>query len=336
MLENKALEPDTRGKFETAADSFMLTFGTSPDEVKGLKVVFSPFSASLLLNGKVAVGLNTEGMMNFEQYREKNPKPTALPAEEGQEAPAPPVILEDKDMPFAYDVPGMWEEGFGGHTDTKPRGPEAVAMDITFNSEQVYGIPEHATDFALKNTDGNGEGAYQEPYRLYNLDVFEYELDVPMALYGAVPFMLGHDQTKTSAMLWLNSAETFIDVADSSFGGKRTRWVSESGTNIYFAFMKQVFSLCICLIEHFLLIRIYSIAIGIIDIFLMTSADPKNIFKAYGQLTGLPSMPQRFAIAYHQVPCPGTHSVEHVALAQMKSFFVSIFAACTAIPIKHS
>ena len=28
-----------------------------------------------------------------------------------------------------------------------------------------------------------------EPYRLYNTDVFEYELDSPMALYGAVPFM---------------------------------------------------------------------------------------------------------------------------------------------------
>lgn len=31
-----------------------------------------------------------------------------------------------------------------------------------------------------------------EPYRLYNLDVFEYELDNPMALYGAVPVMYAH------------------------------------------------------------------------------------------------------------------------------------------------
>ena len=28
-----------------------------------------------------------------------------------------------------------------------------------------------------------------DPYRLYNLDVFEYELDNPMALYGSIPFM---------------------------------------------------------------------------------------------------------------------------------------------------
>jgi len=31
-----------------------------------------------------------------------------------------------------------------------------------------------------------------DPYRLYNLDVFEYELDNVMALYGCVPLMLAH------------------------------------------------------------------------------------------------------------------------------------------------
>lgn len=33
----------------------------------------------------------------------------------------------------------------------------------------------------------SGSLGYSEPYRLFNLDVFEYELDVPMALYGAGP-----------------------------------------------------------------------------------------------------------------------------------------------------
>ena len=31
-----------------------------------------------------------------------------------------------------------------------------------------------------------------DPYRLYNLDVFEYELNNPMALYGSIPFMIAH------------------------------------------------------------------------------------------------------------------------------------------------
>ena len=59
-----------------------------------------------------------------------------------------------------------------------------MGLDILFpGSAHVYGIPEHASDFALKDTKNGG---YNEPYRLYNLDVFEYELDVPMALYGKV------------------------------------------------------------------------------------------------------------------------------------------------------
>lgn len=31
-----------------------------------------------------------------------------------------------------------------------------------------------------------------DPYRMYNLDVFEYDLYNPMALYGHVPFMVAH------------------------------------------------------------------------------------------------------------------------------------------------
>lgn len=31
-----------------------------------------------------------------------------------------------------------------------------------------------------------------DPYRLYNLDVFEYELNTGMALYGSVPLLIAH------------------------------------------------------------------------------------------------------------------------------------------------
>lgn len=54
------------------------------------------------------------------------------------------------------------------------------------NLFKSLGIPEHADSFALKSTLGG------EPYRLYNLDVFEYEIDNGMALYGAVPIVYGH------------------------------------------------------------------------------------------------------------------------------------------------
>ena len=32
----------------------------------------------------------------------------------------------------------------------------------------------------------------KEPYRLMNLDVFEYELDHQMGIYGSVPFLQAH------------------------------------------------------------------------------------------------------------------------------------------------
>lgn len=31
-----------------------------------------------------------------------------------------------------------------------------------------------------------------DPYRLYNLDVFEYDINTPMSIYGAIPFMVAH------------------------------------------------------------------------------------------------------------------------------------------------
>lgn len=37
-----------------------------------------------------------------------------------------------------------WAESFGGHSDSKPRGPMSVGMDFSFPfAQHVYGIPEH-------------------------------------------------------------------------------------------------------------------------------------------------------------------------------------------------
>lgn len=48
------------------------------------------------------------------------------------------------------------------------------------------GIPEHTDGLALSTTTSG------EPYRLYNLDVFEYELDSRMAIYGSIPVLYAH------------------------------------------------------------------------------------------------------------------------------------------------
>lgn len=35
------------------------------------------------------------------------------------------------------DDPGAWEENFKSHHDSKPNGPEAVALDFSFPQAQV-------------------------------------------------------------------------------------------------------------------------------------------------------------------------------------------------------
>ena len=41
-----------------------------------------------------------------------------------------------------------------------------------------------------------------EPYRLYNLDVFEHEADSPFGLYGSIPFMVAHKPGLSVGAFW--------------------------------------------------------------------------------------------------------------------------------------
>jgi alpha 1,3-glucosidase len=112
--------------------------------------------------------------------------------EERREEPEP-VPLEQQQARL-----DSWREHFGGHADKRPNGPMSVGIDFRFPSaSHLYGIPEHASSLALHSTAADpSEGApaahYHDPYRMYNLDVFEYELDEPMALYGNIPMMMAH------------------------------------------------------------------------------------------------------------------------------------------------
>lgn len=198
------------------------------------------------------------------------------------------------------DTEGLWEEKFQSHLDSKPYGPMSVGLDITFpQSQHLFGIPEHASETLLRKTVGEG-AHYKEPYRLYNLDVFEYELDETMALYGSIPFLVSHrvtpsdDENDVSArsstvgVFYFNPSETFIDVFSdpSSSSGTATHWMSES---------------------------------GILDIFLLPGSDkPSDIYKQYARLTGYPYLPPSFALGYHQ--CRWNYRDENDALTVHANF----------------
>lgn len=51
---------------------------------------------------------------------------------------------------------------------------------------------------------------------MYNLDVFEYEIGNPMSLYGSIPMVMAHSKQNTVGALWLNAAETWVDIRSST------------------------------------------------------------------------------------------------------------------------
>ena len=200
---------------------------------------------------------------------------------------------EEMDEDEEEDEEGLWEEKFQSHKDSKPYGPMSVGLDISFpKSNHLYGIPEHASQMRLQTTIGIASH-YEEPYRLYNLDVFEYELDETMALYGSIPFLVSHrvaqmnQRSSSVGVFWFNPTETFIDVfSTSKISGTGTHWMSES---------------------------------GIIDIFLLPGlTQPSRIYEQYASLTGYPYLPPSFALGYHQ--CRWNYRDENDALTVHANF----------------
>ncbi|TVY50550.1 Glucosidase 2 subunit alpha [Lachnellula cervina] len=235
-------------------------------------ITFAPFSIDFKRDHVTQIKFNDRGLLNMEHWRPKIEKPVPEKKEGEEETPAPEV-------PSSEDESTWWDESFGGSTDSKPKGPESVSLDITFPGyDHVFGIPEHAGPLSLRETRG-GTGAHTDPYRLYNADVFEYIMDSPMTLYGAIPFMQAHRKDSTVGVFWMNAAETWIDIIKQkeahnplslgigSATDTKTHWFSES---------------------------------GLIDVFVFLGPTPKDVTKAYGELTGYTQLPQEFAIAYHQ------------------------------------
>ncbi|KAJ2378976.1 glucosidase II [Coemansia sp. RSA 2607] len=262
--EGTALPYASPGSIELVTETIDRVITHTVSYLKGnttfsVRMAESPWSLDYLIDNKPTIRLNTKGFFRFEYLRQK-------PASEE-----------------ANTVSGEWEEKFKTWTDSKPNGPESFGMDISFSGfEHVYGIPEHSSPLSLKGTRGGDKNAYDQPYRLYNLDVFEYELDNPMALYGSIPFMVAHNANSTVGVFWMNAAETWIDVThekSSTLGSLfsrgstkkvpavNTHWVSES---------------------------------GVMDVFLLPGPNTADVYRQYAELVEPTPLPRAFSLGYHQ------------------------------------
>jgi len=113
----------------------------------------APFGIEFQRDGETQVKFNERGFMNIEHWRPKVEKPQEEKKEGEEEVKEEAKEEEKKVEEQGEDESTWWDESFGGNTDSKPKGPEAIALDISFPGyAHVFGIPEHATRLSLKTT----------------------------------------------------------------------------------------------------------------------------------------------------------------------------------------
>ncbi|KAI5964054.1 ROT2 [Candida pseudojiufengensis] len=145
-------------------------------------------------------------------------------------------------------------------SDKLPLGPESIGLDFTllgFNN--LYGIPEHADSMLLKDTSG------KEPYRFYNVDIFEYETDSRLPMYGSIPLLTAVKKDVSIGIFWVNSADSYIDIKKGK--DSTIHWISEN---------------------------------GILDFIIFIKDTPKEINQVYGKITGFTQLPLLSSLGYHQ------------------------------------
>ncbi|XP_041333181.1 neutral alpha-glucosidase AB-like, partial [Pyrgilauda ruficollis] len=214
-------EPPAERLEVTGRDEGTLELSLGPGGHR-LLVTERPFRLDLLRHRELLCSVNARGLLVFEHQRRRRDSdpPKDPPGEEGaaQEGPEDGAGSTQSEKPAEppaepEEEPGTWEETFKTHTDSKPYGPTSVGLDFSLPGfEHVYGIPEHADSLRLRPTEGG------DPYRLYNLDVFQYEVFTPMALYGSVPLLLAHRPRLSLGLFWLNAAETWVDIGSNTAG----------------------------------------------------------------------------------------------------------------------
>lgn len=242
--------------YKTLDSDIFLTYGEDSEYEAMIKMY--PFKIVISYNDIEQIIINDNYLLNIEHYRTKEAEDNNIDV----------LPEESKYNAFSDDFKDS-------KADRLLLGPESIACDFTFvNYTHVYGIPEHADSFSLKDTSDG------EPYRLYNVDIFEYETQSKLPMYGSIPLMIAVKPDVSSAIFWVNSADTYIDIekikgnsnsslmlTDDLVDKVKTHWISEN---------------------------------GIMDVIFMIKSKPSEISKSYGNITGYTKLPNLFSLGYHQ------------------------------------
>lgn len=141
------LDVSTTAKMTEEAGKTRVRYG--PSKEFECLITHAPFRVDFKRDGETQIQFNGRDLLNYEHWLdpqdyEKKADSSSTESDEGEATPP---------EPSSEDQSTWWDESFGGNTDSKPKGPEAVAMDISFPGyEHVFGIPEHASSMSLKET----------------------------------------------------------------------------------------------------------------------------------------------------------------------------------------
>lgn len=240
---NLSYENRSGTKYDQQKDRLVIEYGTK-GQYKA-EVLYNPFKIIVYHDEEIQFIVNDRNFLNYEHWRPESSNAAHLSSEES-------------------DFNMFHDDFHDSRNDRIPLGPESIGLDFTFEGfKHVYGIPEHADDFNLKDTTDS-----DLPYRLFNVDIFEYETNSRMPMYGSIPFLMGLKPGVSIGLFWINSADTFVDIdKTSSDKDTKTHWISEN---------------------------------GILDVMIMIAESPWDINESYGAITGYVQLPQLFSLGYHQ------------------------------------
>ncbi|CAI5760074.1 unnamed protein product [Candida verbasci] len=202
-------------------------------------VQFNPVKFTFYYKGKPQLIINDKHFLNFEHQ-----------------------LLNDSDLlPFESTYNTNSDDFPDSKNDKLPLGRESIGLDFTLlEFNHLYGIPEHADSFSLKDTSNS------EPYRLYNVDIFEYETNSKLPMYGSIPLLVTSKPEVSLGIFWVNSADTYIDINK----GKDSSLVHFMSEN------------------------------GILEFIIIIEEKPQLVNYQYGKITGFSTLPNLFSLGYHQ------------------------------------
>jgi alpha 1,3-glucosidase len=182
-------------------------------------VQYHPFKITGYRNGVMMVTVNGRELMNMEYERNYI---------EHYKFYNKIQVDSTFKFPFELGPTDDFTEMFDGKVEKFPMGPRAISLDFEIAYEAEFaGIPERTSTNGHINLDDtirigldNDTDILQDPYRLFNLDVTEYESNNSyLGLYGSIPYLMSYSNIFKGnvGIYWINSAETWVDIYSATY-----------------------------------------------------------------------------------------------------------------------